>query len=69
MTRYTSKRENLMKDTHLNGQNFIAVIYIDEPTDTLLSQVLIEPLKQKVIELSGLTYQLTYKRNQNLQNT
>jgi hypothetical protein len=69
MTRYTSKRANLMKDTHLNGQNFSVVIYIDEPTDTLPSQVLIKPLKQKVVELSGLTFQLTDKRNQNLQNT
>ena len=35
-----------MKDTHLNGQKFTLVIYIDESTDSFLSQVLIEPLKQ-----------------------
>jgi hypothetical protein len=39
----TLEKENLVKVTHLNRQNFVLIVYTDVPTDTFLSQVLIEP--------------------------
>jgi hypothetical protein len=39
----TLEKGYLVKVTHLNRQNFILIVYIDVPTDTFLSQVLIEP--------------------------